>query len=544
MSSVSRASNPLSDARLLSWPQPCDHRRGLLLIAALLLSSAALHAQVRQGDEAWSQGRYDEARRAYQRELAVNPQSVQANLRLGVLLSREGKLDSAVVLLARARTVAPADVDVRLAQAQVLAWKRQYAAALARYDSILTEHPDLREAVVGRARTLSWSERRDEAQTIYRSLLVEDPTDRDALFGNAQIQAWKGDFASAERGYRAVLQRNPQDIDARVGLGYVYLWEDRPAAARRQARYALELDSSHKGARELSDAITTATRPSSESSAHWSNDSDHNTNFWQSLTLTAPVSGAVGIFGTVNALEAGDRIRDATRIGGELGVSLGGGPLRLSGAAGARRLAPEFAAARTVATYRALVRYRPSPALGLGVGYARFPFDEIASLIERELNLELLEAAFDVRPSSQLTLYGDGGGLWLTDGNRRWSVSAGVRQKILRRFFVGAAARTLSYDRRGIGYFSPDRFRFLEGIAGYNLESGSWIGGLSGGAGAQQVGKAGATQSEWHLEGRLGQRWGRGNRVEVFGVVTNSAVSSTTGAFRYRSAGILLRLGL
>ena len=31
---------------------------------------------------------------------------------------------------------------------------------------------------------------------------------------------------------------------------------------------------------------------------------------------------------------------------------------------------------------------------------------------------------------------------------------------------------------------------------------------------------------------------------EVFGLLTNSAVSSTTGAFRYRSAGILLRLGL
>jgi tetratricopeptide (TPR) repeat protein len=516
----------------------------LLLIAALLLSSAALHAQVREGDEAWRQGRYDDARKAYQRELAVNPQSVQANLRLGVLLSREGKLDSALVLLARARAAAPADTDVRLAQAQVLAWKRQHAAALARYDSILTEHPELHEAVVGRARTLAWSGQMDEAQSAYRSLLAKDSTDRDALFGNAQIEAWKGDFASAERGYRAVLKRNSRDIDARVGLGYVYLWQDRPGAARRQARYALELDSSHKGARELSRAITAATRSSFQSSANWNNDSDHNTNFWQSLTLTAPVSGGIDVFGSVNALEAADPIRDATRIGGELGLSLGGGPLRLSGAAGARRLNPEFAASRTVATYRGLLRYRPSPALGLGVGYSRFPFDEIASLIERELNLELLEAAFDVRPIPGLTLYGDGGGLWLSDGNRRWSASAGLRQKILRRFFIGAAARTLSYDRRGIGYFSPDRFRFVEGIVGYNLESRSWVGGLSGGLGAQQVGKSGATQTEWHLEARLGQRWGSGNRVEAFGLVTNSAASSTTGAFRYRSAGILLSLGL
>ncbi len=46
------------------------------------------------------------------------------------------------------------------------------------------------------------------------------------------------------------------------------------------------------------------------------------------------------------------------------------------------------------------------------------------------------------------------------------------------------------------------------------------------------------------MEARLGRRWGDGNRVEGFGGVTNSAVSSTTGAFRYRTAGVLLRLGL
>jgi hypothetical protein len=42
----------------------------------------------------------------------------------------------------------------------------------------------------------------------------------------------------------------------------------------------------------------------------------------------------------------------------------------------------------------------------------------------------------------------------------------------------------------------------------------------------------------------VGPRWGAGNRVELFGLITNSAVSSTSGAFRYRSAGLLARLAL
>ena len=519
-------------------------RRGLLLLGMVLLGFTPLHAQQREAEEAWSQGRYDAALAAYARVLATNPQSVRANLRVGVILSWQGKLDSALIFLARARATDPADPDTRLAQAQVMAWNKQYADALLRYDSLLLIQPGLRAALLGRARTLSWAGRLDDARSVYRSMLAKDSTDRDAVLGAAQVSGWKGDLATAERGYRAVLMRNSRDVEARVGLGYVYLWQGRTEAAGRQAGYALAIDSTHKAGRELRNVVRASTRPSVETSANWSNDSDHNTSFWQTVAASAQLGGGVGIFGSVNALETSDPVRDATRVGGELGLSIAAGPIQLTGAGGARRLNPEIAEPRTVATYRGQLRYRPTSALGFGVSYSRVPFDEIAALIERELDMELLEAGFDARPLSGLTVYAGGGTLWLNDGNNRWSVSAGLTQKILRHFFIGAFGRTLSYERPGVGYFSPDRFSVLEGIAGYNLESGSWIGSLSGGVGAQQVGKQGAAQSEWHLEGRLGQRWGSGNRVEVFGLVTNSAVSSTTGAFRYGSAGILARLGL
>jgi hypothetical protein len=84
----------------------------------------------------------------------------------------------------------------------------------------------------------------------------------------------------------------------------------------------------------------------------------------------------------------------------------------------------------------------------------------------------------------------------------------------------------------------------LEGTLGYAYESRTWLTSVSGGLGAQQVGESGAAQTEWHLEGRIGPRWGSGNRAELFGMITNSAVSSTTGAFRYRAAGLSVRLGL
>jgi tetratricopeptide (TPR) repeat protein len=507
------------------------------------MGTAALHAQQTEADKAWSQGRYEAAGVAYQRVLAVSPTDVRANLRIGVLLSWQGKLDSSLVYLARARAGNPQDAEVRLVQARVLAWNQQYSAALAQYDSLLARDPGLREASLGRARTLAWSGRLDESRSTYGQILARDSTDVEAMLGRAQVSAWTGDLASAEQEYHRLLARNSRDIEARVGLGYVYLWEGREAAAGRQAAYALAIDSTHKAARELRRVTREATRPSAEISGNWSNDSDKNTSYWQTLGSTVSLGGGVALFGSVNALETSDPVLEATRVGGEAGLSVRAGPLQLQGAAGARRLTPEIANPRTAATYRARASYRPVSRLGLSIGYSRQPFDEIAGLIERGLDLETLDAGFDVKPTGALTLYGGAGVLWLTDGNRRSSFTAGLNQKLARRFLVGVFGRTLSYDEPGIGYFSPDRFSVLEGVAGYSYASRDWGVDLSGGLGAQQVGERGAAQTEWHLEGRAGPRWGSGNRVELFGLVTNSAVSSTTGAFRYRAAGLTARIG-
>ncbi|MGH7510170.1 MAG: tetratricopeptide repeat protein [Gemmatimonadales bacterium] len=505
---------------------------------------APLSAQQKEGDEAWAAGRYDAARAAYAQVLARSPGAVRANLRTGIMLSWKGKLDSALVFIRRARAGDPADQEMAIVHARTLSWNKSYDSALALYDSVLARDRGLREAALGRAQTLSWAGRLNEAQSLYQAMLARDSSDREARLGSAQVSAWQGDLSRAEREYVAMLARNPRDADARAGLGYVYLWQGREAAAARQARVALRVDSTHRAGRALYRTVREATRPSIDGSANWSNDSDRNTSFWQTLGTSTSLGGGVGAFGSVNALETRDPVLHAARVGGEAGLSVGLGKVQLTGAAGARRLFPEVAPSRTAATYRGRIGYRPLAALGVSVGYSRFPFDEIASLIERNLDLELVEAGFDARPFSGFSIYGGGSGLWLSDGNSRTGAVLGLTQKIRRRFFVGLFGRTLTYQRRGVGYFSPDRFSVLEALAGYDVESRSWIGGLSGGLGAQQVGERGAAQTEWHVEGRVGRRWGMGNRVELFGMITNSAVSSTTGAFRYRSAGLTIRLGL
>jgi tetratricopeptide (TPR) repeat protein len=518
--------------------------RLLVGLALLALGGGPLSAQQQLADGAWNQGRYEEAQAAYRLVLAQDPNAVRANLRLGVMLSWREQFDSALGLVARARAAEPADAELRLIEARILALAGRHRLAIAQYDSLLQKQPDSRDAALGRARVLAWSGRLAEAVASYDSIVVRHPSDEEAMLGGAQASAWRGDLQNAERRYRAVIERSPTNTEAVVGLGYVFHWQGRSRAADRQARSALTVDSTYRPARELRQAVRVASRSSVETSTAWSNDSDDNSNWSQTVAAAVPVAEGMRAFGSVNALQAGDPVRDATRLGGEAGVTWVVDRFQLTGAAGARTLDAQAAGTRTAATYRGRATYRPVPTLGLGLGYSRAPFDETALLIERGLDLESLEGSADLALTPWLRASAGGGRTWLSDGNNRSSAVAGLTGTLRRRFSVGAFARTLSYDRRGTGYFSPDRFSLLEAIGGYSLERGKWDGRVSGGLGAQQIGAGGAAQSEWHVETRLGRRWGLGNRVELFGLVTNSAVSSTSGAFRYRSAGLAVTLGL
>lgn len=416
--------------------------------------------------------------------------------------------------------------------------------ARAAYLRVLEEDPGAFRANLRLGLLLAWAGRYDSALAHLGRARDTDPIDPEARVIEARVLAWSGRMEAARARYDSVLAADPRNVEALIGLGYVHHWQRRDGPAMRMARAALALDSRNQDARDLRDAVRAGTRSALELSAHWSNDSDHNTSWWQTAEASWPVADGLRLFTGASLLEASDPIRDAVRVGGEAGFNWAVGDVQFGAAAGARRLSPETADPRTVATYSGRFSWRPARAWSASIGYARYPFDEIASLFDRELDLDALEAGFDASPARGLSVYGGGGAVWISDGNTRTWVGLGVTATVARRFFAGVYGRTLGYDERGVGYFSPDRFNLLEALAGYKLDSGPWSGRLGGGLGGQEIGRGGATQTEWHLEARLGRRWGVGNRVEAFGLVTNSAVSSTTGAFRYRSAGVLARIGL
>ena len=119
-----------------------------------------------------------------------------------------------------------------------------------------------------------------------------------------------------------------------------------------------------------------------------------------------------------------------------------------------------------------------------------------------------------------------------------------MTRRVVARLTVGVYGRSMAYDTKGVGYFSPDRFLVGEARAAWNRVVPRWESRFAGGIGVQQVGGTAVSQAQWHLEGRVARRWATINEVALSAGFSNSAVSSSTGAFNYSSFAVSARLGL
>lgn len=513
------------------------------LAALAVLPPCRLAAQTEEADGYWAAGDYRSARNAYERVLVADLANVRANLRLGILLSWDSKLDSALVMIRRARAEDLKDVDLELAEARVLSWAGRTDAAVAHYDSVIARAPVTRDAWMGKALALGWAGRYDEADAAYVHWLTEAPADDEALVGRARLRAWQGDLGGARVLYGESLARQPGSAAALAGLAQVDRWEGRERAALARADSALKISPDDRDARQLRRELRAALRPQLQFTFGWGLDSDQNKTFWEHATASQSIADGVTLSGSVGLFQASDPFTSGGRTLGELGLSWAHGRFGVGAGLGVRELSPDIGNSRSSATARATFSWRPSSRIGVGIGYGRMPFDETAGLIARDLDVQSLEANAEVKAAQHLDVSLGVGTGWLNDGNGRNSFLAAATWSFGKYFFAGPYYRRLAYDQAGTGYFAPRPYQLAEVRGGANRLWGSWGARVSGGLGTQTIG-AGSSQSAWHADLRLTRRLRVIDEIALFGGITNAASASTTGAFRYKTAGLSVRIGL
>ena len=518
---------------------------GVVLIA-MAGAIAPLAAQVEVGDSLWKMGRTSEAAAAYQRALEADRYSVRANVLTARTLAWGSNTDSALVLLRNARVRVPNDPDIRYAEALYLSWGKHFDAAIIRYDSLLRTNPELDYVRVARARTLSWEGRFGEAEEAYRAALALPMHDKDAIrdaqTGLAQVTAWRGDLAGAAAKYAALLADDPGDPRALAGLASVRTWEGRPRAAEGLLARALRRDSTNAETKASLAAARAAAAAHTDVEFDWSDDSDGDRNAWTLASYRAFVTDELSATAKAGYLGASDATRHAGRTLGELGLAATGDVLSGSASLGARSLSPDTPGVpdRAALTGRLSLSARLGPSAHVGFSAAHFPFDEIASLMARAIDLTSLDLNADVTPWQRSTIALTAGTLDFSDGNRRTNLTLRASQRWTGRPWVGVFARSMSFAEQIQGYFSPAHFLLCESQGGWELEGARWSGSVSGGLGSQKIASDKPWQVEYHAEGRLARRWASGNALALTGGLSTSAASSAVGAYRYSTLGVVV----
>jgi predicted Zn-dependent protease len=121
-------------------------------------------------------GEIENARKAFEGELEINPADFESNLYLGVLLRKDGKLDEALAHLRRASQARPKDAGVRYLIGSVFMATGKIAEAQQLLEAVVKEVPDFVEAHVLLARAyyrLNRKEDGDRHQAIIQKLNAE-----------------------------------------------------------------------------------------------------------------------------------------------------------------------------------------------------------------------------------------------------------------------------------------------------------------------------------------------------------------------------------
>lgn len=428
--------------------------------------------------------------------------------------------------------------------ALALAWSGQHRGAIRTYDAILAEHPQDREALVMRGKVKGWSRDYAAAETDLKAALVLDPGNADTIRSLAEVQS----YAGHQRDALATLALLPDGADAESArlIARTQLWAGRPQAARESLAQIMALNPGDSAAASMVADARIATRPLTEVSARYSDQSDASNFYelsgWQTVWPSSDVALGVGYDGFSFRPKAGDdldvhrpgvsarvRLSDTAEWNGQFGLAIvedtqpGGG--------------------RTAATWNTWGTLIPSDRLRIDSGVNRSILDNRISN-RLGIHADTVSGSVDLGSDSEWKLSLRGSWSDFSDHNERLWGQAEVRRRVTwsPNAFLGLRYTRFGFDRRSSGgYFSPTDLQSVDATAQIWGRAGRFWYDLEGAVGRED--NSGDKRTTYSVEGKL--TYVISPRVEVQAFVHSfSSRTGAPGGFARITTGLTLRTRL
>jgi len=200
-------------------------------------------------------GQLAPAEHIYRCVLEAEPENIEAQHLLGVVLLQNGDPEGALPLLEQAATRAPERPDYHNRLGVALAALGRIDEAIVAYRKAIASKPDQPEAHNNLAIALAASGDHPAAIIAYRRALTVQPGFSEAHNGLGVALSAIGDFEEAEHHYRRALDIRPDYSDARANLGDLLVRSSRLNEAIAELTTALDQRPDHFEARlSLADA--------------------------------------------------------------------------------------------------------------------------------------------------------------------------------------------------------------------------------------------------------------------------------------------------
>jgi len=220
-------------------------------------------------------GKYAEELEAYRKYVAINPQSIDANRRIGTLLIRRGddsegvvfleiantlqpsdpetmtilaggyvrigRIDDAIVLLARAKDKKGDDPDIRFQLFELYQKKGQKDKALEEIEALVAVKREPRFLQLY-AEALIIQGKLREAEAAIEELIVTDPENLNTLFLHAKLLRARKLYDEAVEIYKEISQAEPDNAQALLERAETHREQDKPQWAETFYKRALRAD--------------------------------------------------------------------------------------------------------------------------------------------------------------------------------------------------------------------------------------------------------------------------------------------------------------
>ena len=211
-------------------------------VAADLPSSA--RASFNYGASLQQEGRFDEAEKAYQTALRLDPDYVKVHVNMALIFLERSKLEESRKYYERALQLEPQNGEVRSGYAYLLERLGLPDEARVEYEKAIRLNPKSARLLYTYGAFLDKRGDIDGAISQYRRALAVSPDLADAHSELATALLTKGNSQEAEVHYLAATRLNPKRADVHSNLGTLLLKEGRTSQAIVEYEEALRLDPS------------------------------------------------------------------------------------------------------------------------------------------------------------------------------------------------------------------------------------------------------------------------------------------------------------